>query len=188
MGGGEQSYVVDGTFIPRSRGDFAFGHALPLDHSSVWFRQAAGLSPRDRDQPFANFFFGGFGNNYVDHGNEKRYRDYDSLAGAEINEIGGRNFVKSVVEWNLPPWRFARLGTPGLYATWLRPAVFVTGLATNLDDRSVRRAVANIGAQADVRISALSALDLTLSFGAAVAFEDGYKARREFMVSMKVLR
>ena len=183
-----QSYVVDGTFIPKVRGDFAFGHALPLGHSSVWFRQAAGLSPRDRDQPFANFFFGGFGNNYVDRGDEKRYRDYDSLAGAEINEIGGRNFVKSVVEWNLPPWRFARLGTPGLYATWLRPAVFVTGLATNLDDRSVRRAVANIGAQADVRISALSALDLTLSLGAAVAFEDGYKARREFMASLKVLR
>lgn len=129
-----------------------------------------------------------FGNNYVDRGDEKRYRKYDSLAGAEVNEIGGRNFVRSVVEWNLPPWRFARLGTPGPYATWLRPALFVTGLATNLDDSAVRRTVASIGAQADVRISAMSALDLTLSFGGAVAFEDGYKARREFMVSVKVLR
>ena len=134
-------------------------------HSSVWFRQSAGFSPRDRDQPFANFFFGGFGNNYVDHGDEKRYREYDSFAGAELNEIGGRNFVKSTVEWNLPPWRFARLGTPGFYATWLRPAIFVTGLATNLDDESVRRTLGNVGAQADIRISALSALDLTLSFG-----------------------
>ena len=134
-----ESYVVDGTFIPRARGDFDYGLALPIDHSSVWFRQSAGFSPRDRDQPFANFFFGGFGNNYVDHGDEKRYRDYDSLAGAEINEIGGRNFVKSAVEWNLPPWRFARLGTPGLYATWLRPAVFVTGLVTDLDDDGLRR-------------------------------------------------
>jgi hypothetical protein len=183
-----QSYVVDGKFIPRVRGDFAYGHALPIGHSSVWFRQSAGLSPRDRDQPFANFFFGGFGNNYVDRGEEKRYRDYDSLAGAEINEIGGRNFVKSAVEWNLPPWRFARLGTPGLYATWLRPALFVTGLATNLDDSVVGRTAANIGAQADIRISALSVMDLTLSFGGAVAFEDGYRARREFMVSLKVLR
>ena len=183
-----ESYVVDGTFIPRARGDFDYGLALPIDHSSVWFRQSAGFSPRDRDQPFANFFFGGFGNNYVDHGNEKRYRDYDSLAGAEINEIGGRNFVKSAVEWNLPPWRFARLGTPGLYATWLRPAVFVTGLVTDLDNDGLRRTVGNVGAQADIRISALSALDLTLSVGGAVAFEDGYKARREFMVSLKVLR
>ena len=183
-----QAYVVDGKFIPRTRGDFSYGHALPIGHSSVWFRQSAGFSPRDRDQPFANFFFGGFGNNYVDRGEEKRYREYYSLAGADINEIGGRNFVKSAVEWNLPPWRFARLGTPGLYATWLRPAIFVTGLATNLDDADVRRRVGNIGAQADIRISALSSLDFTLSLGGAVAFEEGYKARREFMVSLKVLR
>lgn len=183
-----QAYVVDGRLIPRVRADLALGHALPIGHSSVWLRQSAGFSPRDRDQPFANFFFGGFGNNYVDRGSEKRYREYYSLAGAELNEVGGRNFVKSAVEWNLPPWRFARLGTPGLYATWLRPAVFVTGLATNLDDRRVRRTVGNVGVQADIRISALSALDMTLSFGGAVAFEDGYAPRREFMVSFKVLR
>ena len=135
MGRGQRSPTSSTASSSRGRaGDFAYGHALPIGHSSVWFRQSAGFSPRDRDQPFANFFFGGFGNNYVDHGDEKRYRDYDSLAGAEINEIGGRNFVKSAVEWNLPPWRFARLGTPGFYATWLRPAIFVTGLATNLDD------------------------------------------------------
>ena len=108
--------------------------ALPLGHSSVWFRDAAGFSPNDRAEPFANFFFGGFGNNYVDHRDEKRYREYYGFPGAELNEIGGRNFVKSTVEWNLPPWRFRRVGTPGFYATWLRPAMFVTGLATNLDD------------------------------------------------------
>ncbi len=50
---------------------------------------------------------------------------------------------------------------------------------------SSRRTAANVGAQADIRISALSAMDLTLSFGGAVAFEDGYKARREFMVSLE---
>jgi hypothetical protein len=183
-----QTYVVDGEWIPRARGDFAYGHALPIEHSSIWFRQSAGLSPRDRSQPFANFFFGGFGNNYVDRGDEKRYRDYVSFPGAELNELGGRNFVKSTVEWNLPPWRFARLGTPGLYATWLRPAVFVTGLLTDLEDDTFRRTAASVGAQADIRISALSALDMTFSVGAAVAFEDGERARRELMVSLKVLR
>jgi hypothetical protein len=183
-----QSYVVDGRFIPRMRGDFALGHALPIGHSSVWFRQSAGLSPRDRDQPFANFFFGGFGNNYVDRGEEKRYRDYYSFPGANLNELGGRNFLKSTVEWNLPPWRFARLGTPGFYATWLRPAVFVTGLLTDVDSDTFRRAAVSVGAQGDIRLSALSALDLTLSFGGGVTFEDHYAPRRELMVSLKVLR
>jgi hypothetical protein len=183
-----QSYVVDGTYIPRFRGDLALGHALPLGHSSIWFRQSAGISPRDRSQPFANFYFGGFGNNYVDRGNEKRYREYYSFPGAELNELGGRNFLKSTVEWNLPPWRFARLGTPGLYATWLRPAIFVSGIATDLESTSLRRTGLSLGAQGDIRFSALSALDLTLSIGGGTTLEDGRRPRYELMVSLKVLR
>ena len=66
------------------------------------------------DEPFANFFFGGFGNNYVDHGNEKRYREYYSFPGADLNAIPGRNFVKSTVEWNLPPMRSAACRHAGL--------------------------------------------------------------------------
>ena len=46
---------------------------------------ARGRRPASRraiaHEPFANFFFGGFGNNYVDHGDEKRYREYYSLPG-----------------------------------------------------------------------------------------------------------
>ena len=41
---------------------------------SGW-RNALGGSTGDRDDPLANFFFGGFGNNYVDHGDAKRYRE-----------------------------------------------------------------------------------------------------------------
>ena len=111
-GAGVASWIGDCS--SRVRGSFDRGIALPVGHSSIWFRQAAGFSPHDRDEPFANFFFGGFGNNYVDRGDEKRYRETYSMPGAELNEIGGRNFVKSMVELNLPPLRFQRLGTPGL--------------------------------------------------------------------------
>jgi hypothetical protein len=34
----------------------------------------------------------------------------------------------------------------------------------------------------------LSVLDMTLSVGGAVAFEDGHQPRREAMISLKVLR
>jgi len=180
--------VVDGDAFPSWRGSFDRGVALPLGHSSVWLRTAGGLSPRDRSLPFANFFFGGFGNNYVDHKDEKRYRQFDSLPGAELNEIAGRNFAKATVEWNLPPWRFRRLGTPGFYASWLRPALFVTGLAADVDRRSVRRTLASLGGQVDLRFTVLSNQDMTLSFGAAVALEDRSAPRREAMVSLKVLR
>lgn len=89
---------------------------------------------------------------------------------------------------NLPPWRFRRAGTPSFHATWARPAVFVGALATNLDASDVRRVVTNIGAQLDFRFSLVSVLEMTISAGVAVAFEDAFAPRREAMFSVKILR
>jgi hypothetical protein len=183
-----QADDVDGTTIPIVYGTFDRGWALGPGHSSVWLRNAAGFTTGDLDSPFANFFFGGFGNNYVDHREEKRYREYYSFPGVELNAIPGRTFVKSILEWNLPPLRFAHAGMPGFHATWLRPAVFVTGLAANLDVPAAREIAADVGAQLDVRFSALSALDLTFSVGGAVAFRNDAPTTGEAMVSLKILR
>ena len=161
---------------------------MPVGHASVWMRGAGGFSPSAREDPLANFFFGGFGNNWVDHRDEKRYRDVYSFPGADLNEIGGRNFVKAILELNLPPRRFRRAGTPSFHATWARPAVFVGALATNLDAGDVRRVAANVGAQVDFRFGLLSALEMTISTGAAVALEHGYDPRPEAMFSVKILR
>jgi WD40 repeat protein len=178
---------ANGEFFTRMHGTYDLGVPLPVGHSSVWLRGSAGLSPQDRNQPFANFYFGGFGNNYVDYQDPKRYREYISFPGAEINEIGGRNYVKGTAEWNLPPIRFSRLGTPGLYASWIRPALFVSSLATNLDSADFRRAATSLGTQVDLRLTALSSVDLTLSFGAATVLEEGYDARRAWMASLTLL-
>jgi hypothetical protein len=185
---GFDTHVADGDPFPRIYGTFDRGTALPAGHSSLWVRTAAGLSPRDRALPFANFYFGGFGNNYVDRGDEKRYRFIDSFPGAELNALEGRNFAKAMIEVNLPPLRFRRVGTPGLHASWLRPALFAGSLAANLDDRRFRRVVSTVGGQVDIRLTVLSNQDMTLSFGAAVALESRFKPRREAMVSLKVLR
>ena len=97
--------------------------------------------------------------------------------------------MKSTAEVNLPPWRFRRVGTAGFYATWMRPALFVTGLATNIDAPSTDRHVAvDAGGQLDFRVTMLSVLDLTFSVGGAIAFEDGQLPRREAMFSLKLLR
>ena len=177
--------IVDGMALPKIHGTFDRGIGLRAGHSSLWIRTAAGFALRDAP-PFSSFFFGGFGNNYVDHGDEKRYRRHESLPGIAINAIPARTFVKGTLEWNLPPWRFTRLGTPGLHATWLRPALFVSGLTAD-PHRDDRRGAVSIGGQADVRFTVLSNLDMTLSAGAAVAFDRG-RPRREAMLSLKVLR
>jgi hypothetical protein len=179
---------VDARTILGMYGTFDVGTPIPVPHSSVWLRSSAGFSPNDVNNRFANFYFGGFGNNWVDYRTEKRYREFYSLPGAQLNEIGGRNFVHSLVEWNLPPWRFARVGRPGFYLTWLRPAIFVGALGTNLDAPAIRRVVTDAGGQIDLRFTFLSNLNMTLSIGGAVAFERGFGPRREAMVSLKVLR
>jgi hypothetical protein len=180
--------VADGRGYFGARADLDFGFGLPLGHSSVWLRNTAGFSPGDIDQPYSNFFFGGFRNNWVDHQDEKRYRTAPAFPGAEINEISGRNYVRSMFEWNLPPIRFRRAGTPGFYVTWARPALFASGLVTNLDDTAIRRELVNVGGQLDFRFTLLSRLDMTLSGGYAVAFEEGFPTRHEWMASLKVLR
>ena len=169
-------------------GTYDRGFALPAGHSSIWIRNAAGVSPQNRDEPFANFYFGAFGNNYVDRGDEKRYREYYAFPGASINGISGRNFGKSTIEWNLPPLRFRRGGTPGFYLTWMRPAFFAGGLVTNLDASDVRRVAGDFGGQLDFRLTVLSSLDMTLSAGAAALVQRDGSQRREVMISLKVLR
>jgi hypothetical protein len=123
----------------------------------------------------------------VDRRDEKQYREYYAFPGIDLNAVGGRNFLKSIVEWNAPPLRFRRAGSPGFYVSWMRPAVFVGGLATDLDATTVRRGITNAGAQLDFRLNVLSNLDMTLSFGGAVAFDHG-RTEREAMVSLRVLR
>jgi hypothetical protein len=179
---------VNGTMYLRVHATSDIGMPMPIPHSSVWLRGAAGFSPQDRREPFANFYFGGFGNNYVDHRDPKRYREYHSFPGADINEIGGRNFAKGSAEWNLPPLRFSRAGSPGFYASWIRPAVFVSGLSTNVDDAATRRQAASVGTQLDLRLTVLSSMDVTLSFGAAAVFERNEDTRRALMASVTLMR
>lgn len=178
---------VKGKSFPKLLSDLDLGFALPLKHSSIWLRSSGGYSSGDREEPFANFYFGAFGNNWVDHREEKRYRDWYSFPGVEINEIGGPNYLKSMLEWNLPPLRFRRVGTPGFYVTWARPALFASTLVTDVGSSAFRRTLGNVGSQVDLRFTVLSNLDMTLSLGYAVAFEDGFRPRHEAMLSLKLL-
>jgi hypothetical protein len=70
-----------------------------LADSSIWLRSAAGVANGDRNSVIANFYFGAFGNNYVDDGSIKRYRDYSSLPGFQIDEVSALNYVREMVEW-----------------------------------------------------------------------------------------
>jgi hypothetical protein len=176
-----------GETMPQLRGGLDFGVALPLAHSSVWLRSAAGYANGERGDPFASFFFGGFGNNYVDSRTEKRYREWYSFPGFGLNEVGGRGFVKSMAELNLPPVIFENVGTPSAYLTWLRGAVFAGGLVTDPQKSEFRARYGSVGTQVDLRFSVLHWYDMTLSFGYAVGYRGGHRAGDEWMVSLKIM-
>jgi hypothetical protein len=181
------SNYVNENLVPLARGAFDIGFALPLRHSSIWLRTDAGYAVGDEDDPFAYFFFGGFGNNWVDNGSIKRYREWYAFPGADLNAIGGQNFVKGMVEWNLPPLLFESVGWSSFYITWMRTSIFTTGLATGLYDSDEQLEYANIGAQLDLRITALSRLNMTLSLGLARAFAPDSQTFDEVMLSLKIL-
>ena len=178
----------NGNTIPALYGGIDFGWPFLFDHSSVWLRNYAGWAHGNADDPFANFYFGGFGNNYVDDGEVKRYRDYDSFPGFDIDELNGRTYVRSMLEWNLPPLRFSSIGTPGNYLSWARPALFVGTLLTNPNDSGQSRTYNDVGFQVDFRFNVMHRQEMTFSVGSAFGFGNGNSGHNEWMVSLKVLQ
>lgn len=172
--------------IPKLRLGLDFGFALPWKHSSIWFYNSAGVANGDRLNTLTNYYFGGFGNNYVDDGEVKRYRKFFSMPGFEIDDISARDFVKSVAEWNLPPIRFRSVGTPGFFLSWIRPAIFVAGLWTD-PGKKFDRTFTSAGFQLDLRFMLGHRHSMTLSAGYAAGFRKSDKVDDEIMISLKIL-
>jgi len=184
---GLSSNYVRSSYFPRFSGELAYGLLLPIDHSSVWVRVAGGQAVGTRGEPFASFYLGGFGNNWVDHQDEHRYRELESFPGVEVNAIGATNFARGMLEWTLPPLRFRRVGIPSIFCTWARLALFSSVVAVDPDHPPTRTLVYDIGGQVDLRLVVFWRLESMLSIGYAVAAERDQKMTREFMLSLKIL-
>ena len=110
------------------------------------------------------------------------------MPGFELNQVPGRNFYRGMIEWNLPPLRFDRVGTKSLYLSWARPALFVSSLTTNLDESAFKQEAQSAGFQVDFRFTWLSRMDMTLSLGYAKGFGSSpIEDDEEFMASLKIL-
>lgn len=183
-----QGNYVNGTLFPVVSVDASRGFLLPLNHSSLWLRASAGSALHgDRSDPFAQFFFGGFGNNWVDYRDIRQFRDAESFPGIGIDDLGGASYGKAQVEWVLPPLRFRRVGIPSFYLQWADLSLFTTGIMTGVERWATRRTLASVGAQLDFRLVTLSHLESTLSIGGAVAHEAGAPLHSAGMFSFKIM-
>ena len=178
---------VDRKLLPRVYANYDYGFLLPIKHSSVWLRSAAGYSWGNWNEPFAKFYFGGFGNNWVDRLDSNRYREYYSFPGVELNQIGSKDFARTQIEWNFPALKFKRLGTSSFYCNWARVSLFSSGLLTNIGRPDDRTLSGDVGAQLDLRVVPFSYLNSTFSVGYAVAADTRGRRSGELMISLKLL-
>jgi hypothetical protein len=179
---------VDDTFpeiFPHFWGEYTRGFLLPLRNSSLWIRSSAGKAFGTASDPFANFYFGAFGNNWIDKGDFSRYREYYSFPGVQIDQIGANSFAKSLAEWDLTPLHFRDLGSTKLYCNWARLALFSGVLGTNPASNQ-RSGYVDGGAQLDFRLVLFSQIKSTLSTGFAASRNDNGQTGTEFMISLKI--
>jgi hypothetical protein len=179
---------IDDTFpkiFPHVWGEYTRGFLLPLRNSSLWIRSSAGKAYGNASDPFATFYFGAFGNNWIDKGDFSRYREYYSFPGVQIDEIGANSFAKSLAEWDLTPLHFRDLGSTKVYCNWARLALFTGVLGANpaSDQRS---GYVDGGAQVDFRLVWFSQVKSTFSTGFAASHDDTGHNETEFMVSLKI--
>jgi WD40 repeat protein len=177
---------AQGHWFPKLYGGIDAGTALPWRNSSVWLYAQAGIVGGQRQSPLAAYYFGSFQNNYVDNRSVKRYREMESFPGFDIDEIAARRFAKLTGELNLPPVRFAEVGTPAFYLSYIRPAVFAGAMATRAPDGSGHRYY-DIGSQLDLNFTVALRLPMVFSVGAAAGWEDGHYRKTEWLASLKIM-
>ncbi|MFL6720496.1 MAG: TolB family protein [Sphingomonas sp.] len=177
---------AQGQAFPKLYGGLDYGVPLPLNNSSFWIYAHAGAAAGERLHPLAAFYFGAFRNNYVDDRPEKRYREMESFPGFAIDEIAARRFAKLTGEVNLPPVRFAEVGTPAFYLSYVRPALFGGAMATEAPDGRGHHYY-DVGAQLDFNFTVALRLPMVLSVGTAAGWADGHYRKAEWLVSLKVM-
>jgi hypothetical protein len=177
---------AQGHAFPKLYGGIDYGVPLPMSNSSAWVYASGGIAEGERSSPLAAFYFGAFRNNYVDDRPEKRYREMESFPGFSIDEISARRFAKVTGEINLPPLRFAEVGTPAFFLSYVRPAIFGGAMLTQAPDYSTHH-YADLGAQLDFNFTIALRLPMVFSVGAAGGWRDGHYRKTEWLASLKIM-
>jgi len=173
------------TFYPQLINNFDFGFLLPMKNSALWFRTSVGQSFGETDKTNSYFYFGGFGNNWVDYRNPQQYREMQSFPGVQIDQLSAMNYAKLTTEINFPPIRFRKVGLLGFYSTYARFSAFGMGLFSNLANNLPNTNYFSTGAQLDLELVLFSLIKSNLSFGYSRAYGPMLPAD-QFMVSLKL--
>jgi len=177
-----------GNFFPDVVSNQSFGFLVPgIRNTSFWIRNSIGQSFGDRSSALSHYYLGGFRNNWIDWQPSEQYRKPLAFPGAEIDEIKAYNYVKTMGELNLKPFRLRDVGATWLYPTYLKTSFFATHLITDFDRAELTRNIFNFGAQLDLQLVLFSYMKTTWSAGYALMSEQGEALRGQWMFSVKLL-
>ena len=179
------SSLAKQTFYPQLINNFDFGFLLPMKNSALWFRTSLGQSFGETSKTNSYFYFGGFGNNWVDYRSPQQYREMQSFPGVQIDQLSAMNYAKLTTEINFPPIRFRKVGLLGFYSTYARFSAFGMGLFSNLANNLTNMNYFSTGAQLDLELVLFSLIKSNLSFGYSRAYGPILPAD-QFMVSLKL--
>lgn len=186
------AYLVDGKCFPSLTLSLDEGVLLPfMRNTSGWLRMAVGQNFGERYSSFGNEYFGGFRNNYVDHGEIYRYRTLSAMPGTDIDGIAAHSFCKATGEINLQPLRFRNTGLLSLYPTYAQLSLFAIDLAANPWGRDRFRNYVSLGGQLNVEIMLFNYMKTTWSFGYARCFSQrtsgSQRSSGEWLFTLKLL-
>ncbi len=153
-------------------------------HNVLHTQVAAGYLHTEEGLGLGQFYFGGFGNQYLEDKPVKQYRDSFRFPGIPIHSVSVDRFAKVMVEHNLPPWRFRNLSVGRHYLSHIDATWFTQGLFAGSPRGSLWW---NWGAQINLVFKHWSNLETTLSAGLAQAWHRAGTSRSWFL-SFKLLK
>jgi len=116
-------FLAGGRLYPTVTATANGGILLPvLRNTALWLRNTAGYNFTDDGSAFSYTYFGGFQSNWVDSSVQYRNDDiwnWNSMPGAQIDQISARGFLRSSLQLDIQPIRFRNLGALCIYPTWL---------------------------------------------------------------------
>lgn len=149
-------------------GEWSHFQTWAIPHNVLHAQLAAGYYRANEDLALGRFYFGGFGNQYLENKETKQYRAVFRFPGVPIYSLSSQRFVKIMLENNLPPLRFSHIGISRHLLSHVDASVFTQGL---LADSPQSMAWLNLGAQVNLVFTHWFNLESTFSAGVASAWK-----------------
>ena len=153
-------------------------------HNTVHFKVDAGIRHTRNTMAIGWFYFGGFGNRYLENEDVNQFRKTFRFPGIPIYDLPANRFLKTLIEQKLPPLRFGNAYIQHHCLNYTDLSVFTQALATKLKWQSLWL---NAGAQVNLHFRHWYNLESTLSFGIAKAWNVN-QSSWEWFISFKPLR